>query len=178
MAAVQAINTVCLVSFLASCIKHCMAVADYSWDLFPYTCWVGEIQVNGGTLAGSSMRGRGNGVLLSASMSPWMKGGENRWTSYQGLWLISVMCIKSAVTSRLIYCLSQAGDLHEADILHSAVKHCKLLNDSPEFTLTKSHLTIKDTNTQQHFFLYTKEFSRRLLMVLQLLKTLHKVRCF
>lgn len=49
-AAARAINTVCLVSFLAGCIKHWMAVADYSWDAFPYTCWVWEIQVNGETL--------------------------------------------------------------------------------------------------------------------------------
>lgn len=50
MAPVRAINMVCLVSFLAGCIKHWMTVADYSWDLFPHTCWVWEIQVNGGTL--------------------------------------------------------------------------------------------------------------------------------
>lgn len=51
-AAAWAINTVCLVSFLAGCIKHWMAVADYSRDLSPtHTCWVGEIQVNGGTVA-------------------------------------------------------------------------------------------------------------------------------
>ncbi len=58
MAAARAINTVCLVSFLAGCIKHWMAVADYSWDSFPYTCWVGEIQVNGGTLAAAQWEGQ------------------------------------------------------------------------------------------------------------------------
>lgn len=58
MAAAWAINTVCLVSFLASCIKHWMAVADYSWDSFPYTCWVWEIQVNGGTLAAAQWEGQ------------------------------------------------------------------------------------------------------------------------
>lgn len=43
MAAVWAINTVCLVSFLAVCIKHWITAAGYSRDLFPYTCWVGEM---------------------------------------------------------------------------------------------------------------------------------------
>lgn len=43
MAAVWAINTVCLVSFLAVCIKHWITAAGYSRDLLPYTCWVGEM---------------------------------------------------------------------------------------------------------------------------------------
>lgn len=38
MAAMQAINTVCLVSFLAVCIKHWITAAGYSRDLFPNTC--------------------------------------------------------------------------------------------------------------------------------------------
>lgn len=74
VAAVWAINTVCLVSSLAVAIKHWMAVADYSRALFPYTCWVGEIQVNSGTLGSMS----DNGELGHLdSVSPWMNGGMN-----------------------------------------------------------------------------------------------------
>lgn len=59
MAAARAINTVCLVSFLAGCIKHWTAGADYSRDPFPYTCWVGETQVKRWDSGSSSMRATG-----------------------------------------------------------------------------------------------------------------------
>ena len=76
-AAVWAINTVCLVSFLAVSIKHWMAVADYSRAPFPYTCWVGEIQVNSRTVGSMSGNGDRFGAFWNL-VSPWMNGGINR----------------------------------------------------------------------------------------------------
>lgn len=110
-AAAQAINTVCLVSFLADCIKHWMAVADYSWDSSLYTCWVGEIQVNSGTLAAAQWEGQESGQFecfhVTLDERCW-KMVDVRSTS-----VMNIREVHQPVSERLIYCVSQGRGLNK-----------------------------------------------------------------